>query len=77
MGSNDQQYVEDDVFTDIHVLVCERDENESTPRSRPIILEQYIDGDSASLERVKALQDKIGGRYGKTRIAKIFFIDEP
>jgi hypothetical protein len=41
---------------------------------RPIVFETYVD--KASLDEMKAFQQKIGGNYGKTRIAKLVFIED-
>lgn len=56
---------------DLYVLVCEYD---SDAFPRPMAFEQYID--DASLERIKAFRDRVSDHYGKTRIAKLQFIDE-
>jgi len=61
---------------DIYVLVCERDVGVDRADGRPIVFEQYIDNGCASLDSVKAFQERIGDTYGKTRIAKLHFIDE-
>lgn len=63
-------------MSDIYVLVAERDTRTPDEESRPIVWEQYVDGDSASLESVQAHQDRLGDAYGKTRIARLQFIDE-
>lgn len=62
---------------DIYVLVCERDgpdDNEFT-KNRPIVMEEYADHENP-LEAVCERQVRIGDRFGKTRIAKLVFIDE-
>jgi len=59
----------------LYVLVCERDTYDPESDSRAIVLEQFADVGAASLESVKTKQAKLGDRYGKTRIAKLLFID--
>lgn len=61
---------------DVYALVCERDTYRKEDGGRPIVFEQYIDGDHASLAKVKAFQKYLKGKYGKTRIARLDFIDE-
>lgn len=62
---------------DLYVLVCE-----FNPRYkiwRPVVFESYLDRGSGSLYGVKDFQARLarlGGIYGKTRIAKLQFIDE-
>lgn len=53
----------------IHVLVAERDGVDN----RSIVFEQYVD--RSSLEQVRAFQAGLGDRFGKTRIAKLVFVD--
>lgn len=60
---------------ELYVLVSERDVYHDVPNSRPIIWEQHIDHGEASLEGIKRRQERIGDRYGKTRIARLVFID--
>lgn len=60
----------------LYALICERDTFKSEDGGRPIIWESYVDGDNASLEKVKLLQERLGNKYGKTRIARLVFIDE-
>lgn len=64
------------IDSEIYVLVLERDTYEPQEDSRPIVFEQAIDRGAASLESIKAFQRKIGDRYGKTRIAKLEFIED-
>jgi hypothetical protein len=61
---------------DIYVLACERDTYNPDPDSRPIVFEQYIDGDYASLDSVKRFKERLGDKYGHVRIAKLVFTDE-
>lgn len=61
---------------ELYVLTAERDTYEQCPDSRSIAFEQYLDYGAGTLESVKAFQKRIGDRYGKTRIAKLVFIDE-
>lgn len=59
---------------DLYVLVCERDiDNEE---GRPIVWEQYIDWDNASLESLRALKMRLGPKYGEKRIAKLTFVED-
>lgn len=60
---------------DLYVLVCERDTGIERDDGRPIVFEQYIDDGVASLENVTAFQKRLGDKYGKTRIAKLQFVD--
>jgi len=57
----------------IFVVVTEKD---GVDPSRPIVFEQYIDGDAASLENAVAFKQRLGDRYGKARIAKLQFIED-
>ena len=59
----------------VFVVVAERDTYRPDDGGRPIVFEQYIDGDCASLESAKALQERLGDKYGATRIARLEFID--
>lgn len=58
---------------DIYVLVVERDTHKPEDGGRPIVFEQYTD--DASLEKVQSFQTRLGNQYGKTRIAKLQFIE--
>ena len=60
---------------ELYVLICERDVGPGRDDGRPIVFEQYIDNEAASLENVKAFQTRLGDKYGKTRIAKLQFVD--
>ena len=60
---------------ELYVLVCERDVGIERDDGRPIVFEQYIDNGAASLESVKAFRARIGDKYGKTRIAKLQFVE--
>jgi hypothetical protein len=60
---------------ELYVLICERDTYKPEDGGRPIVFEQYIDDNCASLESIKGRQKQIGDKYGKTRIAKLEFID--
>lgn len=61
----------------LYVLVVERDCNVGDPHTpRPIVFEQHIDNGSASLSSVKEFQSRLAGRYGKTRIARLDFIED-
>lgn len=62
----------------LYVLVSEHDcseLNRGIRGSRPIIWEQYADRGAASLQETKALQARLGTKYGKTRIARLQFIE--
>jgi hypothetical protein len=59
---------------DLFVLVVERDTREAQG-GRPIVFEQYLDSGAASLESVQAFQKRIGSVYGKSRIAKLVFVE--
>lgn len=61
---------------DIYVLITERDTWRPEDGGRPIVFEQYIDNGVASLENVRAFQARLGDKYGKTRIAKLVFIED-
>jgi len=61
---------------ELYVLVAERDVYHDVPNPRPIIWEQHIDHGEASLDSIKRRQERIGDRYGKTRIARLQFIEE-
>lgn len=60
---------------DIYILTAERDTFDKREDSRAIAFEQYTDNGAASLKNVKAFQKRLGDKYGKTRIAKLEFID--
>ena len=60
----------------IYVLVVERDTAKIENGGRPIVFEQYIDGNHASLEAVKKFQARLGDMYGKSKIARLEFIEE-
>lgn len=62
-------------MSDIYVLVVERDTYKPEDGGRPIVFEQYIDGDCASLESVKKQRGRLGDKYGKCRIARLEFIE--
>lgn len=59
----------------VYVVVCERDTRIPDDDSRPIVFEQFIDQDSATLESVQIQQVRLGDRYGKTRIARLVFLE--
>lgn len=61
---------------EIYVLIAERDTYQPEPDSRAIVFEQYLDQGAATLEAMKARQKQMGQTYGKTRIAKLQFIEE-
>jgi len=61
---------------ELYVLVCERDTFKPEDGGRPIVFEQYIDNGFASLESVQEFRNRIGDKYGKTRIAKLCFLDD-
>jgi hypothetical protein len=63
--------------SELYVLVAERDYPNPKEGGRPIVFEQYIDQGAASLESVRAFQQRLGDRYGETRIAKLELIDNP
>jgi hypothetical protein len=63
------------MMKDIYVIVTERDQGPDYP-ANPIVWEQDIIGDSASLPKIRARAARIGDRFGKVRIAKLQFIDE-
>ena len=65
-----------DTNEEMYVLVCESDLGAGSARGRPIVLEQRIDKGHASLKSIKAMQARVGSKYGKTRIAKLQFLDE-
>ncbi|MFA5753434.1 MAG: hypothetical protein WC910_10235 [Bacteroidales bacterium] len=58
---------------DIYVLTAEMDG--SGRKHTAIVFEQYIEDGKASLKAVKKFQKQVGNRYGKTRIAKLTFIE--
>jgi len=58
---------------EIYVVVAERDTYDVREDSRPIVFETCTD--TATLENAQSLRDRVGNRYGKTRIAKLQFID--
>ncbi|PUB87029.1 MAG: hypothetical protein DBP02_01945 [gamma proteobacterium symbiont of Ctena orbiculata] len=60
----------------LYVITAERDTFDVREDSRPIVFEQYLDRGAASLDNAKAFQRRLGGKYGKTRIAKLLFIDK-
>lgn len=60
----------------LYVLVAERDTFAPPDGGRPIVFEQYLDQGAASLGSVRAAQRRIGDKYGKTRIAKLQFIED-
>jgi|LGVF01.2.fsa_nt_gb chloramphenicol 3-O-phosphotransferase len=59
----------------IYVVVAERDTYEPSERSRPIVFEQFAD--KASFRDAKQREGNIGSKYGKTRIARLVFVDQP
>jgi hypothetical protein len=64
------------MIDEIYILAVERDTYEPDETSRSIVFEQNIDNGAGTLEAVKAHQQRLGGRYGKTRIAKLDFIED-
>jgi hypothetical protein len=62
-------------MSDIYVVVCERDTYREDDGGRPIVFEQYIDGDCASLESAEKHRARLGNKYGKCRIARLEFIE--
>jgi hypothetical protein len=61
-------------MNDIYVLVLDKDV--SKKEGRPIVVEQYIDGDNATLEAIKERRESWSKSYGRGRIAKLEFTDE-
>ena len=60
---------------DVYVVCAERDGfNPDDSRNQPIAWETLLD--RASLIETRRHQQKLGNRYGKTRIAKLVFLDE-
>ena len=59
---------------EIYVVVTERDTVEPEANSVPAIME--TDASKATIEMARKRVAAFGGRYGKTRIAKLVFIDE-
>ena len=66
---------------DIYVVVAENDqgvkigENEHFDDGGPLIFEQYTRG--ADLKSIKKRKEQLECKYGKCRIAKLSFIDQP
>ena len=58
----------------IYVLVCEHDGSENDGTA--LVFEHYIEDGKATLESINKFKSHLGNRYGKTRIAKLIFIDE-
>ena len=66
---------------ELYVLVSEHDIGNIDPLlkdhiARPIVWEQYLDQGAASLENIRKRKECLGDRYGKTRIARLKFLDE-
>lgn len=59
---------------DLYVLVAERDDSKVDPSNVSIAFEQRLD--QAGLNDIKARREQIGDRYGKTRIARLVFVDD-
>ena len=59
--------------TNIHVLVAERDTESAHPYSFPIVFETKAD--NASIETIKVWQKSIGNKFGRTRIARLVWVD--
>jgi hypothetical protein len=51
-------------------------EHDGSKDGRPIVWEQYIDGDHATIEAAKARKRRLSGRYGRARIARLVFIED-
>ncbi|MCG7985027.1 MAG: hypothetical protein JAY90_20035 [Candidatus Thiodiazotropha lotti] len=62
--------------SELYVLTAERDTYEPRNDSRSIVFEQCLDHGTGTLESVKAFQKRLDDRFGKTRIAKLVFLDE-
>lgn len=54
---------------DMYIVVTDNDGCDGGPMA----IETYID--KASMKNAKAIIDRLGGRYGKCRIAKLNFIE--
>lgn len=61
---------------ELYVLVSEPYGHKEVIGNRPIFWDLAVNQSVAPLEDIKEMQSRLGGRYGKTRIAKIQFIDE-
>ena len=59
---------------EIYVVISERDTYDVREDSFPIVWE--CNANTATLETARKQQQRIGDKYGKTRIAKLVFIDE-
>lgn len=59
---------------ELYVVVAERDTYEPQPDSQPVAFEQGLN--HATLAEVKAFQQKLGDRYGRTRLARLLFVEE-
>jgi len=58
----------------LYVLVVEKDSSESNSKSKPIIFEAHAE--DSSLDKVRELQKRMNHKYGKTRIARLTFIED-
>ncbi len=60
---------------DMYVVVSESDlyADDQRPKN-PIAFETYLK--KATFEDAEAFRDRLNGRYGKTRIARLVFVDE-
>jgi len=54
----------------LYLLVVERDTYEPAAEDRPIVFEQYVDGEHASLEAIEKRKLALGNLYGKSYIYK-------
>lgn len=64
---------------DIYVVVCERDLPNDIKRYKDFKTQEIVmetTPEAYSLEVAKKRAESLNGRYGKTRIAKLVFIDE-
>ncbi|MEW8001038.1 MAG: hypothetical protein AB2795_21055 [Candidatus Thiodiazotropha endolucinida] len=61
---------------ELFVVTAERDTFDVREDSRSIVFEQHLDHGAANLDNVKEFQRRLGDKYGKTRIARLVFIDE-
>lgn len=60
---------------ELYMLVSERDGPEGIRPNRRIVHEQYLDKGAGSLEKAKLRRASLADIYGKTRIAKLHFIE--
>lgn len=69
---------EGDMTQDIYVVVAENDKGYNkafgADYGGPLVFEQYTR--SADLNSIKDTINRLGGRFGKCRIAKLQFLDE-